>query len=569
MPRRPDLAKRYISQGTSQGTSQRTSQGTLAYGAALVLGVVAIALMMPHWALVGGVPPGAPPAADFAQQVVAQRYFLTQPWHWPLLRVDGLMAPAGINLAFADGNPLATLIAKTFQPVLPPFTQAATPWLVLCWLLQPVAAVFALRGTGERRIWPGLIIAAMALSQPVFLWRIWHNSLASQFAILTMLGLYFRAMHGSRRAVWLAALLAVTLLLVHPYLMLMAMILLAAAPMTLRLRRDIAWREAAAAMAVAAVAVVLLSVMLGYTKGQSPGGYGVFSMNLVSPFWPARSGLFPGLPITDEDATGGQRESYNYLGAGLLLLLLAVMTRPRDVKSAALRHGGLSAVLVILTLLAISHRVYAFRTEVLHVRTAVAWLQPFRSSGRLFWVVTYTLLIGANALLLRGRPRFAIACLPVVAALQVADGAAIRARDWKVLHEPEPWLFDPAQVRQVLRVHRRLTVLPPFGCPHGLDRNLMQPLWLAAETRMATNTMYLARKEILPDCDMDAAFRRVPAPGEVVMVQPGHVTMALHAPIGAFCRQAGVYAICTADTNSLAGLAPLSGDVPMDELPIW
>jgi hypothetical protein len=545
------------------------SDGALAYGAALVFGAIAVARMMPHWALVGGLPPGAPPAADFAQQVVAQRYFLTQVWGWPLLHVDGLMAPVGINLAFADGNPLASLIAKSVQPVLPPFTQAATPWLVLCWLLQPVAAVFALRGTGERRFWPAIIIAIMALSQPVFLWRIWHNSLASQFAILVMLGLYVRAMHGSRLAVWLAAALAVTLQLVHPYLMLMAMAVLAAAPMTLRLRRDIAWREAAAALGLACVSVVLLAVLLGYTKGHSPGGYGFYSMNLVSPFWPARSGLFPGLPITDEDATGGQRESYNYLGAGLLLLLLAVMTRPCDVKSAVRRHGGLAAVLMILTLVAVSHRVYAFHTQVLHIRTAVDVLQPFRSSGRLFWVVTYSLLMGGTTLLLRGRPRFAIVCLPVAAVLQVADGAAIRARDWQMLHEPAPWLFDPAQVRQVFRAHQRLIVLPPFGCPRGKDRNLMQLLWVAAETRMLTNTMYLARQEIAPDCDMDAAFRRAPAPGDVVMVQPGYVTRALHAPLGACCRQAGVYAICTSDTQVLAGLAPLLGDVRMEESPIW
>jgi hypothetical protein len=557
MPRSSDRAKPHM------------PQRWLAYGLAFGLGLLAVAWMMPRWALTGGLPPGAPPVADFAQQVVAQRYFLTQGWQWPLLHVERLIAPAGINLAFADGNPLASLAAKLFQPLLPPFVQVATVWLALCWLLQPPAAVFALRGLGERRVWPAIVVAVMALSQPVFLWRIWHNSLASQFAILAMLGLYFRAVAGAGWAMWSASLVTTLLLLVHPYLMVMAMAVLAAVPLTLVARRQKAWRKAAACLGAAVAAVLLVAVLLGYTSGNSPGGYGVFSMNLASPFWPARSGLFPGVPVTAEDATGGQRESYNYLGAGLWLLLLAALTRPHDILAAVKRHAGLSSVLVALTLLALSQRVYLFHTEIWHVRTAVGLLQPLRASGRLFWVVTYTLLIGGAVVLLRGRPRAAMFCLPVAAALQVADGAAIRARDRTMLREPASFMFDPAQVRAVLRTHTRLTILPPFGCTPGHDLGVMQPLWLAAETRMATNTMYLARGNVVRACGLDAAFSHAPGPGEVVMVQPGFVTAAMRAPIAQWCRQAGAYAICAADLPTLAGLAPVSGDIAPQVTPIW
>jgi hypothetical protein len=295
----------------------------------------------------------------------------------------------------------------------------------------------------------------------------------------------------------------------------------------------------------------------------------VFSMNLASPFWPARSGLFPGFSIVAEDATGGQRDSYNYLGAGLWLMLLAALTRPYDILAALKRHAGLSCVLLALTLLALSHRVYFFHTEILFLRTVVSLLQPLRASGRLFWVVTYALLIGCAVVLLRGRPRAAMVCLPVAAVLQVADGAAIRSRDWAMLRKSAPFMFDPTQVRPVLRAHARLTILPPFGCTPGHDLGVMEPLWIAAETRMATNTMYLARSETPPACGLETAFGHAPAPGEVVMVQPGFVTAAMHAPIARWCRQAGAYGVCTVDLSSLAALAALSGDVSPQVLPIW
>ena len=50
-------------------------------------------------------------------------------------------------------------------------------------------------------------------------------------------------------------------------------------------------------------------------SGGADIGWGHYSMNLLSPIWPAHSGLFgPNRP--DMDATGGQYEGFNYLGAG-------------------------------------------------------------------------------------------------------------------------------------------------------------------------------------------------------------------------------------------------------------
>ncbi len=148
--------------------------GPAIYAVALIFGAALVAAMFPNWALLGQLPGGAPPTADFAQQVIGQRYFLPVPWHWPLLQAPGPMAPWGVSIAFTDSNPLATLIAKLLRPILPPFDQLASVWQALCWILQPAAAIFALRGMGERRLLPAIAVALMASAQHAFLAGFWH-----------------------------------------------------------------------------------------------------------------------------------------------------------------------------------------------------------------------------------------------------------------------------------------------------------------------------------------------------------------------------------------------------------
>ena len=465
----------------------------LAYGAALAIGIIAVAFTLPPWALRGMLPPAAPYGADAGAQILVQRYFLTQPWHWDLLHVDHLMQPWGVNLGQADGIPLATLVAKALRPILPPFDQVATLWLALSWLCQPASAVFALRGTGENRLLPSLCIALMAASLPTFLARLHHPSMSAHFLLLMLMGCYFRAVAGSRLALWAGCALAAMLLLVHPYMLFMGLAFPAAMAATLCFRRNARWREAAAALVITLGGVALFTHILGLAAGRSAGIYGVHTLNLAGLFYPARSGLFPGFPISVVDATGGQGEGYAYLGAGLLLVLAADLLRPRLIWQAVVRHAGLALACAALLILALSHRVFLFHTLVLHLHTATGLMNSFRASGRFVWVPTYTLLVGGVALLARGRPAFARAILPAAAFLAVWDGSAIWAHDRTWLARPAPWYFDASRMRALLRAHDELTILPPAGCIPGFDMGVVQPLYLAAETDMPTSTMYIAR----------------------------------------------------------------------------
>ena len=336
--------------------------GPLSYSATLGIGVALVAWAFPLWAVLGLAPPGAPASPDFAQHVAGQRYFLREGWHWPLLVAQRLDAPRGTNIALTDSLPLLALLFKPFARWLPDGFQAVTVWLAISWAMQPVAAVFALRGAGERRALPAVAVAVLASTLPSFLARMPHAALAGHFTLLLALGFHLRAVRPERDAVrWAACagLLLPVLLLVHPYLMLMASALLLATPLTLLLRRSPLWLPSLLTALLSLAGTAGLAVLLGYDGAPEAAGFGVYSMNLLSPVWPETSALLPSL-ATPLDATGGQYEGFQYLGAGLIALLAAaLLLTPIRLLAALSRHAGLAAACLALTALALSNRIYA------------------------------------------------------------------------------------------------------------------------------------------------------------------------------------------------------------------
>ena len=532
----------------------------LVYLLALLFGAGMVAAVFPAWALMGRLPPGAPPTADFATHVVGQIYFLAAPWHWPVLVAPGLVAPWGVNIAFTDSNPLAAMLAKLLRPALPPFDQVVTLWQALCWLAQPAGAVFALRSAGERRLLPACAIAAMAAAQPAFLAGFWHSSLSTHFALLVMIGWYFRIVRHARPALIGACILLPILLLVHPYLVVMAAAVFAAAPLTLFLRHDRAWLGAAAALAASCACVAVLAILFGYTSGKSPGGYGYFSLNLLAPVFPVNAAIIPGYAISDLDATGAQNAGDGYLGLGLLLLILAVFATCRDaLRGAFARHGGLALACLALWLIALSNRVTFGKLILFRIHTALGPLEMVRASSRLFWPVAYVALVGAVAILAARKPRLGIVLLPVAALLQLLDASALFAQIYSRLHAPAPWLFDPAAFRAAARASERLVVLPPFGCTQGHDMLLMQPLWLGAERLMPTNTAYVARTVHPQSCDLDLALAQSPQAGDLLVVEPGFRPALLSHPwANGKCGALSEYTLCSQNASVRARLEPLT-----------
>lgn len=499
----------------------------IAYPAALTLGLVLALLVFPLDFLFpeSGLP--WRPAGDAAQHMIAQRYLIADAWRWPPTMAATLNTQeAGLNTAFADAIPLLALALKALRFLLPDGFHGIGLFYGLAWVLQPVAAVWALRGAGERRLLPALGVALAAASMPAWIGRFGHAALCGHFLLLLGLGCYLRLVSHPGTWAWLGAgLLQVAALLVHPYLAAMTLALLAAVPAT-RLLRGEAFIGPALAVAAALGAVVGVMAGFGYLGAAGDGGYGRYAMNLLSPFWPAGSGL-AGWPWSPQlDATGhGGWEGYNWLGFGLLSALAgALLAGPSAAWRLFRRHAGLALVLAALSALAISHRVGLGAVILVDLGDAPAVLEQFRASGRFFWPVAYALLIGAMVLLARLGRAGPLLCL-LAGLLQSADAAPLRAAIAGWAGARPAWTIDAPALRAALAEARSLTLLPSWPCVGHAGGGetfalLLETLALASERAVPASTMYVARWRTPPAC-RDAALAAAPfAPGELRLILP-------------------------------------------------
>jgi len=497
---------------------------------------------------------------DAAMNVYGQRYFTKDSWHWPLLTVKKLGAPQGTNVGFMDGIPLAEIVVKIFRHFLPPDFHSVYVWFALCWVLQPVAAVFALRSAGERRLIPNLAVAVIAASMPALLFRFMHSALCSHFLILIALGLYFRITRSPKLSTLIGAgVLILTALLVNPYIMEMVIAVLVAAPLTLMIRRDPAWLRVTAGVGGGVVIAAIVALLLGYGRAVPMGGFGVFSMNLLSP-------IYPGLATSGQfiDATGGQYEGYQYLGMGLILLLLLAdfCLSMRERLDLLRRHAGLVIACVILTLLALSTKIYAGPRLLLTLPTPHILLE-LRGSGRLFWPVAYALLIAGTLIVCRKlNARWAMVTLLVLASLQYVESFPMRREVRRILRSRRGYVIDTALFRPLLADHSKLVVWPKFGCGGDPRTPEFSDLYLlASEVAIPVNMTYVGRFAREPNCD----FSQVPvtvAPGELWVFVPQWNSGMIASVVDwrDICRKSGPLVVCAQDLRGRT-------DLPVPSLP--
>ncbi len=408
-----------------------TQRALVGYLCALIVGAVMVYSAFPLERVFPQHSLDFPIAGDAGQHVVGQRYFIADAWRWPLLRARNLGTPKGVDISLTDSIPLLAVPAKLLRGILPPGFHTIDMWLAIAFFLQPIAAVFALRSAGERRLAPALFVAVVALSVPSFLYRIGHAALTGHFLILLAIGFYFRILRDERGFVWKwQPLLMVVSLLIHPYLMVMVLAVLAAAPISLYARRDTAWKNAALGFGFSVGLTVLVMALLGYLSTRSPrDDFGTQQMNLLAPFHPTFSSLIPGFHF-DGAGTAWTGEGYQYLGLGIIVLLCVstALLLIRPARLTVRSQLGLVVISAALILIALSTKIYVGNYLVVAIKGSPHILEQMRSSGRFFWPVTYLILIGATVVAMRYLPAaLSLPLLALAAALQVADTAGSEA----------------------------------------------------------------------------------------------------------------------------------------------
>ena len=540
--------------GTRENQIQRRLD-LVAYLAAFTIGISLTFWLIPIQVLLGLHSTEYPVSGDIGAHAIGQRYFLAGDWRWPLFTVPSLGYPTGISIAFTDSNPLELLFLKLVRGWLPHNFEGLHLWLGLCYVLQPISAVYALRGTGERRVAPAISIAIMALAMPVLWFRIGHAALSSHFLLLLALGLYLRSCRERRpRQLAAMALLPSVAMLIHPYLFAMVVAMMAASPVSLLFRGSRGWISAAIAVGGGIAVSGFLAWLFGYGDALPIKGFGAFSMNMISPVFPEWSGLFPGhlAPY----AMPEQRDGYNYLGAGLIGLaaFAALWSVNQEAIGLVRRHAGLLFVCILLTLLSLSNHGYFGQVLVFDLGVMPGGIEQFRGSGRLFWPVAYVLLVTSIAIAARMH-RFHISgiALLISCCLQVLDTTPLRYYSHDVVNERAAWHLNPSLLRPILVHYTRLRIRPIFGCGGGFGDAAFRDLAeLASEDTLPVDTAWVARETHLPNCS-DQAIDELHT-GELRVFMQGMTSYKAIPNNADVCRRYRDVVLCTLRKDDLASL---------------
>jgi hypothetical protein len=445
--------------------------------------------------------------------------FLHAPWGLPLFYVPDLGAPTGSSVILVDAVPIVALSGKLLAWATGVTVNPYGLWVAACFVLAAVFAVLLLIELGQRSLLAAIAASLLAISMPALLYRFGHLSLLGQFIVIGALWLYVRDTRGGSaagrlnrgRMAWWAGWLCLAALL-HGYLFAMAAAIYAAAVLR---RFDVerpsltdAVREP---VVVACCIAALLAVAGHFGKGTGTSaageGFGYFSMNLLSPVWPQRSGLFPGSygMVTGPD---GQYEGFNYLGAGVLLLTtVAVAASWRHILPVIRRHLVLIAVFVYLTLFAVSNIGYAGTHAVFYypLPKPVQFVAGiFRSSGRMFWPCAYAFALFGLALGLRHlKAGWKTTVVLLCCVLQLIDTNPLRARLTTLTNRNVPTLLDGPQWEARMLRAERVHVEPSFVCgAYALYVEQVELQRAAMDTRRPISAVYNPRLQ--DDCAASA-----------------------------------------------------------------
>jgi hypothetical protein len=448
---------------------------------------------------------------DMAIPLVAYLYYVQSPWHLPLFHVSALGAPAGINVIFTDAVPIVALVGKLVHSVTGATVNLYGEWLFLCFALPGVMTTLVLIAANIRYALAAVIAAIFANSMPALLWRWGHIALEGHFLLIGALALYLfslkRAAWRGFAIVWIGYLILAYL--TNIYLFAMVGILWLCAVIQRRLNRLTTTREALGIGVLTMTLVTTVATLGGQFGGGTTGlpfsgGYGRFSMNLLSPFVPQDSGLFPWVGgIIDADY---QYEGFNYLGAGLLLASLLVLpAEAASLRRNLRRHVSILVAFAALTAFAISHRVFAGHWLLfeLPLPRFVVWaLGIFRSSGRFFWPIGYAQLGIVIVLIFRRAQLVMVLCLVGAPILQLFDVQPLREQIIaSIAAGPGAEELDRGEVARMIVRARHVEVVPSFQCignhdpqQQKMERANMELMLATARMNVPTNTVYSPRQ---------------------------------------------------------------------------
>ena len=377
-----------------------------------------------------------PIICDAQQHLLGWLFFReTDILQFPLLKNTSFGLYTGSSLIYTDSLPIFAIIFKFFSSFLEFQFQYFGLWVLACFALQAIIADKVLKIYIDDNKFRAISIIFFCIS-PIFLNKLFfsHLALASHWIILLGLYVYLSSKFSLLRWFLLITLSA----LVHGYYIGFISIIFIMAVVKEYLQNKVSLRPAKTILFYFSYLGVLL-YSLGYFMiggGFSNHGFGKFKMNLNALFDPmaevtlSASQIFPELETPSINSGFGDYEGYNFLGSGIIFLLIIVIPICiyyfKQISKSLLAPTNLTIMIffILITLYAISNNIFIGNLELFSYDmpsfTKII-TKTFRSSGRFFWINYYLIYIFIFVMIYRYCKNFKYPILVIFLLIQLID----------------------------------------------------------------------------------------------------------------------------------------------------
>jgi len=455
---------------------------------------------------------------DITQYIAGFNAYFSEKWHFPLFKIDSFNYPVGTRSTFVDIIPIYSLLLKL---ILPNSLFGINPfgyYIALCFIAQGISAWLILRVLNINSYLALLTLSIFFILSASLLARLGHISLMSHFLILLSFVLYIRAKKNPYQPFLWTALLTVAFY-INIYLFTISLTIFFATIVTNFKKIQLKQNLTQLFMPLLLIALSSYLTIFPLPSGEfaQDFGWGYYSMNLLAPFY---GGAFINIPNAEMP---GQYEGFNYLGLGLIsLLIYALYLQKKHDKDFFSRHRYISILFILFFIYSLSHEVYIGTFKLLSINYPNfldSLFHQFRASGRFFWPVTYAAAIFSIVMLLRYTNTKKAALILILALLvQVADLRQRVSLFIQTTNRVSPTHIDFQNLKKTISKEiKHIYFYPKFRCSKLPPHNTILPTMLyASQNSMTINTGYIARYQ--PDCNNIKEEIRASSPKDSVYI---------------------------------------------------
>ncbi|OHD10932.1 MAG: hypothetical protein A2086_16500 [Spirochaetes bacterium GWD1_27_9] len=340
---------------------------------------------------------------DSTFHFVGWHFFRNDGWQFPIGKISNYGYPISA-IAYTDSIPLFAIFFKIFSPILPTNFQYFGIWILTCYILQGIFGFLLMKQITNKSIIQLIGTIIFVFSPPMLLRFQGHFALMGHWVLLASIWLYLKEKNNLLKE-WFI-IISVSLL-IHPYLWIMVLGIFFA----YLFKRYFFQEKKYVFLFLNVVISLLLSLFIMWQIGLftinssnfSTEGYEWYSMNVTSLINPIDNGKWSNFLMTRQQG-GGQYEGFNYLGFGMIILLIFsiyylfdfIVNKKYLKTNFNNKYLPLLIISILFTIFSLSNIIQCDTMELLRYPLPLFLKKIFgifRSSGRLFWIVYYLIVL--------------------------------------------------------------------------------------------------------------------------------------------------------------------------------